>query len=632
MGWSIKGKRGKKCLLFIVFAVTVFALYGQVTTFDFVSFDDFVYVKDNRVVRNGLTLDGLTWAFSAVNASNWHPLTWISHMIDVELFGMSPGKHHLTNVLLHLANSMLLFIFLERTTGAYWRSAIVAALFALHPLHVESVAWISERKDVLSTLFWMLTMLSYSWYVQKRSVARYLSTASCFALGLMAKPMLVTLPFVLLLLDIWPLKRAEIVVDVSNDRLKAPQSLQYFSHPQGVYRLILEKIPLLIMALAVSGLALYAQAAGGSVSPLDRLDMAARMQNALVSYGTYLWKVIFPTNLSVFYPYPKTFSTPAVMGSLILLLVLSSCIVLRSKKFPYLITGWFWYLGTLVPVIGIIQVGSQSLADRYTYIPLIGIFIMVTWGLADSVARWRTGRAALGIVSAVLLAIFAMMTWKQVSVWKDSESLFRHALSVTNGNYLAYNSLGVALFGKGNVDEAIGNYQDAINLKRDYVNAHCNLGVALASRRQYAEALVHYEECLRIRPGYPDARYNMAIALEGMGRRDEALVQYRLILQEYPEHENAHNNMGYLLASRGDLDGAVRHYLEALKTDPHNIRVQINLSDALLQKGDMEEALMYVENALSTEPENSVLYIKMARIQEKMGSPDQAIASYQRAL
>jgi protein O-mannosyl-transferase len=608
-----------KLIFILILISSIYLLYNQVSHFDFVSFDDPIYVKNNPTVRHGLTLEGIIWAFTGVYAANWHPLTWMTHMADVELFGINPGMHHLTNVILHVLNSIMLFFLLHGMTRTLWRSALVAALFALHPLHVESVAWISERKDVLSTFFWFLTMIGYMRYVTHRSISRYLLVAVSFGLGLMAKPMLVTLPFVLLLMDYWPLRRGDFALDSDSIR-------------QLVQRLILEKVPLIIMAFAACAVTFYAQSLGGAVSTLERINLMSRVQNAIISYGEYLWKTIWPVSLAAFYPYPKSFSLVTLSACLIFLIAVTLVVITGMRKRPYLFTGWFWYLGTLVPVIGIIQVGSQSMADRYTYIPLVGLFIMITWGSADLLGKLHYGSLLFRALSAVILGILALLTWTQVQSWRNSETLFRHALLVTTDNYLAHNSLGVALYEKGEVDNAIWHYRESVRIRKDNVNAQCNLGVALAGKKQYIEAFQHYQECLRIKPGYSEAYYNMGVAYSELGKKEDAIRQYEAVLKNYPHHENAHNNLGFLLSQKGDIDGAIRHYLEALNTNPYNVRARINLADAWMMKGKMPDAFFQVTKALEIEPYNQDLYIKLAEIHVKASSPDQAIGAYRKAL
>ncbi|MGO9147156.1 MAG: tetratricopeptide repeat protein [Desulfomonilia bacterium] len=606
-----------KSIIVIIIAACVFAVYWQVNGFNFINFDDPVYITTNKDIRHGLTIDGLKFAFICVYASNWHPLTWISHMLDVEMFGLNPGMHHLTNVLLHILNSILLFLVFERMTGALWRSAVVAALFALHPIHVESVVWISERKDVLSTFFWMLTMLAYHWYVMNKTISRYLLVALLFGLGLMAKPMLVTLPFVLLLLDFWPLRRNELSFRLTSTDSLHEQNMWPHINLHGAVPLILEKTPLIVMAVIAGSETFYAQWVGGAVNSLGQVPLAMRVQNAITSYVAYLWKMIWPMHLAVFYPYPWHFNIAVVASCLIFLTIVTFTVIIVGKRMPYLATGWLWYLGTLVPVIGIIKVGSQAMADRYTYIPLIGIFVMVVWGLRDIFSRWSYGKVALGSLALIILALLTWATSIQVATWKNSEILFSHALAVTKDNYLAHDNLGVALFDRGDVDGAIKHYRESIRLRRNYVNAQCNLGVALAKKKQYAEAFTHYRECLRIKPGYSEAYYNMGVALADLGRKDEAVKQYTEVLKNYPRHENAHRNLGLLLAEKGNFDEAIAHYYKALDANPDNVGTRINLADSLLKKGNIERALIQIEEALKIDPKNLNLHTKFEEIQMK---------------
>jgi tetratricopeptide (TPR) repeat protein len=622
----------RKSIIIVFIAVSVLAAYWQVGGFDFVNFDDPVYITTNKDIRHGLTFDGLKFAFTYVYASNWHPLTWISHMLDIEMFGLNPGMHHLTNVFLHILNSILLFLVFERMTGALLRSAVVAALFALHPIHVESVAWISERKDVLSTFFWMLTMLAYHWYVMNKTISRYLLVALLFGLGLMAKPMLVTLPFVLLLLDFWPLRRNELAFRLASTDSRHEQNLWPDINLPGALLLILEKTPLIVMAIIAGSETFYAQWVGGAVNSLGQVHIAMRVQNAITSYVAYLWKMIWPMHLAVFYPYPWHFNTVVVAACLIFLTMVTLTVLIVGKRMPYLATGWLWYLGTLVPVIGIIKVGSQSMADRYTYIPFIGIFVMVVWGLRDIFYRWSYGKAALGSLALIILALLTWATSIQVATWKNSEILFSHALAVTGDNYLAHDNLGVALFDRGDVDGAIKHYRESIRLRRNYVNAQCNLGVALAKKKQYAEAFAHYRECLRIKPGYSEAYYNMGVALADLGRKDEAVKQYTEVMKNYPRHENAHRNLGLLLAEKGNFDEAIEHYYKALDADPDNVGTRINLADSLLKQGNIEEALIQVEDALKIDPKNLNLCMKLTEIQLKRHNDLGAISAYQKAL
>ena len=413
--------------LFLVMATL--AVYWQVQNFDFVNFHDDDYVYENRHVKEGLTLESVTWAFTTIHAGNWHPLTWLSHMLDSHVYGMNSGRHHLTNLLFHIANTLLMFMVFRKMTDSLWQSGFVAGLFALHPLHVESVAWVSERKDVLSTFFWMLTKWSYIWYVEHPVVRRYILVVLFFALGLMSKPMLVTLPFVLLLLDFYPLNRFQF--QQSDGSANAQQK-------SIALRLILEKTPLFVLVAMSSAITFYAQKHGGAVASLKVIPLKARVANALVSYANYIGKMVYPSKLTVLYPHPGMLPWWKIAGACFLLVSISFLAIRVVKQSPYFAMGWLWYLGTLVPVIGLVQVGSQSMADRYTYVPLIGIFIIIAWGIPELVAQWRYRKIWLATLATVILTILMAMTWKQVGYWKNSITLFEHTLKVTTNNALPH--------------------------------------------------------------------------------------------------------------------------------------------------------------------------------------------------
>jgi tetratricopeptide (TPR) repeat protein len=449
------------CLLLILFSVVVFE---QVRTHQFV-FDDLGFISRNSIVTGGLTWNGFTWAFTTRLMGIWHPLTWLSHMLDCQLFGVAPGGHHLTNLFFHIANSLLLFLLLKFCTRADWPSFIVAALFAVHPLHVESVAWVAARKDVLSTFFWLLTMWAYVWYVRNPQLTRYALILICFGLGLMAKPMLVTLPLVLLLWDYWPLRRwAPQGAEAAEAGTILPMG-RFHPHRVSFKRLWWEKIPLFMLVVLFSLVAIYAQKAGAMVVSLTDISLTARLSNALVSYVGYLGKTVFPLHLAVFYPHPgNAIPLWKTLGSALSLALFSFLIIRKAPSYPYLLVGWLWFLGTLVPVIGLLQVGTQAMADRYTYIPLIGLFIMLAWGVADLLTRWRCPKFLLPLVTGVMIAICVTCAWFQVGYWRDAVRLFEHALRVTGNNALAQGALGEALYFRGEVDRALGHFQEAIRL------------------------------------------------------------------------------------------------------------------------------------------------------------------------
>ena len=494
------------CLFLTIATLTV---YWQAGNHEFINYDDITYVTGNPHLQAGFSPEGIIWAFTSGYAGNWHPLTWISHILDIQLYGMDPGRHHLTNVLFHIGNTLLLFLVFRRMTGALWRSAFIAAIFALHPLHVESVAWIAERKDVLSTFFWMLTMGAYVWYVERRGFLRYLLVLLFFILGLMAKPMLVTLPFVLLLLDYWPLSRFQ------------------FGHQNGsiviqrksvVIRLICEKIPLFALAAASCIVTLFAQQSGGAVCSFSAFPINIRIANALVSYVGYIVKMLWPHQLAVLYPHPGMLPWIQVIGACLLLVFISMLAVMALKRYPWLIVGWVWYIVTLVPVIGLVQVGSQAMADRYTYVPLIGIFIMIAFGVPELLSGWRYRKIGLSTMAVACLLVLMATTWFQVRYWANSVTLFERALAVTENNYVLHSNLGVTLFSKGKVDEAIGHFHDAMRINPRYAKAHNNLGTALIHKGKVKKAIAHFREALRIRPGYSDAHDNLQKAISLVGK------------------------------------------------------------------------------------------------------------------
>ncbi|MHC4302257.1 MAG: glycosyltransferase family 39 protein, partial [Planctomycetota bacterium] len=461
--------------------MSTLAVYWQVHDYGFVNFDDPDYVRKNPKVQSGITLDGIKWAFTTGHAANWHPLTWLSHMLDCQLFGASPGWHHLTNLLLHIANTLLLFAVLKRMTGTLWRSAFVAALFALHPCHVESVAWISERKDVLSTLFWMLTMAAYVRYVNRPRVSSYLLVLLTFALGLMAKPMLVTLPFVLLLLDYWPLGRFQDRPPVEHAPQPGARMLGHLLPKRTFYLLLLEKIPFLVVTAASSVITFIVQRQIGAVATARQFPLISRIANTFASYLMYIRKMFWPSPLAMFYPYPPKADLMLQAAVAIPVLVSISLVVLylmRSRK--YLLTGWLWYLGTLVPVIGLLQVGDQAYADRYTYIPFIGLFIIIAWAVPDVLAKWRFRKTAFAVAAAVILLALSVATYFQQSCWRDTITLCEHAIKVTRDNYKAHFSMMAVLLDQGKVKETIAHGREAVRIRPNYEKALGGLAAALA--------------------------------------------------------------------------------------------------------------------------------------------------------
>ncbi len=578
-------------------ALLTIAVYGQVFRFEFVHFDDSAYVTGNPQVQAGLSWTGIVWAFTTDHACNWHPLTWLSLMTDVQLFGVNAGGHHIVNALFHLANTLLLFLVLRAMTRADWPSAFVAAMFAVHPLHAESVAWVSERKDVLSTFFWLLAMAAYARYVRRPGVARYAVVASMLAVGLLAKPMLVTLPAVLLLMDYWPLRRME---DFSAKRTA---------------RLAVEKLPLFAVVAMSSIATVVAQRSGGGVVPFTVLPMAARVGNALVAYVRYLEMTCWPVGLAFFYPHARE-AMPAWQPILAALVLagLTAGAALLARRAPYVPVGWLWFLGTLVPVIGIVQVGDQALADRYTYVPLTGLFIVAAWGGKDLAARWRLPRWALPATGGALVAIMTVCGAVQASYWRNSIALFNHALEVTTENRVAHKALGVvltdqahrypeaeehcrkaieldpsdpdgfynlgnALSAQNKLDEAVAAYRKAIALKPDYINAHYNLGNALAKQQHYAEAAAAFSDVLRLAPNHPQASNNLGSALVLQGKFEEAAGYYTRAVAADAGNLDAWCNLGYTQSRLGRSKEAAEAYKHALALDPHCAKARDGLKN-----------------------------------------------------
>jgi protein O-mannosyl-transferase len=569
------------CLMLM--AATV-AVYEPVRHHDFVDFDDAKYVFENPEVRGGLTLAGVTWAFTTSHESNWHPLTWLSHMLDVELFGLNAGSHHLVNLLLHAANTVLLFVVLRSMTGALWRSALVAALFGLHPVHVESVAWVSERKDVLSTLFWMLTLMAYVRYFRRPTAHRYALIALSLTLGLMAKPMLVTLPFVLLLLDVWPLGRLPMARSASAgetglDAASGPGSLR-----SEALRLVWEKVPLFALSAASAIVTFAVQQHGGAVTRIDRLPLWARVVNAFRSYARYLDKTLWPSDLAIFYPYTRVFFISDLVIAALTLVGISLLVWSEARRRPYLLVGWLWYVGTLVPVIGLVQVGSQSMADRYTYIPVIGIFLMVAWGVPDLVARWPSMRPILAAAAGVMLVGCMLATWFQVQHWHNTVTLFEHASRVTRDNYLAHHNLGVALGRQGRLDESARHLREAVRIQPYHPQMHTRFALVLARQGKIDESIAEFREALRISPDDVDAYIGLGAALTRGGEIDEGIAQLRAALRIKPDSAEAHNVLGVALAEQGKTEEAIAHFWEALRIRPGYAEADRNLLKALARK------------------------------------------------
>jgi tetratricopeptide (TPR) repeat protein len=593
--------------LCLALAAITFAVFGQTLTHEFINFDDNRYVSDNPMVAQGLTFKGIVWAFTHFYANNWHPLTWLSHMLDCQLYGLNPGGHHLTNVLLHTATVIALFLVLRQMTGALWRSAFVAAVFAIHPLRVESVAWVAERKDVLSGFFFMLTIGAYVRYARRPwSPVRYGLVLLLFAMGLMCKPMLVTLPLALLLLDYWPLQRVE---------------------PGKLSGLVKEKLPLLALSAASCVATLLAQTE--AIHSSGSFSLPLRLANALAACSVYLGQMVWPTGLAVYYPYPYNGLPPwEVALAAMLLAGLSAVAIWQRRKQPWLLMGWLWYLALLLPVVGLIQVGRQAHADRYTYLPQIGIYVAVTW----MVAEWRLSRVALGGLMAGVLALLMVCTWKQTAYWQTSEILWARTLACTTDNDEAHFNLGNAFSQKGRIDDAIAQFQQALQIRPDYTEAQVDIGNILLQTGRVDEAIASYQSALQISPDSAVAHCNLGNALRQKGKEGDAMAEFQKTLQIEPGYAPAYVDIGNILLQNGQVDEAIASYQSALQISPDSAEVHYNLGNALRQKGGVDEAIAHYQNALQINPEYLDAHVNLGTALGQKGRAAEAITQFQQAL
>jgi len=571
----------------VLLSALIVIVYWPVQSFDFINYDDPSYIMDNPHVKAGLTKAGFIWAFKDIHTGYWHPLTWFSHMLDCEVFGTKPGGHHWTSLIFHLLNTLLLFRLLVVSTGERDKSFFVSALFALHPLNVESVVWVAERKNVLSTFLWLTTMSFYVHYARDGSRTNYTAALLSYAAGLLAKPMLVTLPFVLLLMDFWPLRRW--------DRDEHRSSLRV---------LIIEKVPFFALAAAVSAVTIWASQDREVTVSLSTLPLLTRLGHALISYVVYLWKFFWPIHLAVFYPHPLTAPLwQAVAGGVLISVMTVAAISWRLRR-PYLLMGWLWYLGTLVPVIGVIQVGWQAMADRYAYVPFVGLFICVAWGVPELVAPLRRGRQLLLAGAIISLVYFGSVTSFQIQFWRDSTTLFSRALETTRGNWVALNNLGAALLAKGRVQEAMTYFREVLRLKPDYPYAHNNMALALAHGGRFEEARGFYLEALRYRMNYVEAHNNLALALAHLGRYEEAMDHLDEALRRRPYYPEAWNNKGYLYALQGRHGEAIPCFERALAFRGDYPDALNNLGASLAKEGRVAEATERFQQVLSIAPDD----------------------------
>jgi tetratricopeptide (TPR) repeat protein len=573
-----------RLLIGLALCAATLSVFAEVRGFEFLNLDDGLYVAGNGDVRAGLTLEGVRWAATTSWTDNWHPLTWLSLMLDVELFGLNAGALHLMNLCLHAANVLLLFLLLAHLTGGVWRSAFVAALFAIHPLHVESVAWISERKDVLSTLFWLGATWAYASYVTRSSRPPYALALALMAAGLMAKPMLVTLPFALLLFDVWPLQRLEPSELLELDKL---------------WPRVREKLPFFALSVASSSVTI----AFGARMSWEELPLLARVENALVSYVRYLGKAFWPTDLSIFYPHPGAWPAWQVLGCLALLLLLTATAIRLRRRAPYAIVGWLFFLGVLVPTIGIIQVGRQALADRYTYIPLIGIFWIVAWGVPDLTSRWPRARIALAVGACAALVGLGAESHRYVSRWRGSVSIFEHALATTRDNFVAHSVLGETFLRSGDLDRATAHIDETIRLKPREAIAHQFKGAILLQRSDLDGAIASFRQALRLERSRWPAYLGLGEAFERRGDLARAVEAYRAGLAVNPRATRGWNKLGRTLAKQGRLDEAHEVFARTIRSDPNDPEAYESLAIVAEMRGDPRTAVAHYRGALERQPE-----------------------------
>ena len=644
-------------LSFLFLALLTALIYWQVKNFDFVSYDDLVFIPNNPHVRSGLTLRGISWAFTTFYESNWHPLTWLSYMIDVELFGVTPAGHHLVNVLFHVANTLLLFIVLNRMTRALWQSAFVAALFALHPLHVESVAWVAERKDVLSAFFWILAIGAYTLYAEKPNAQRYLLTLLFFILGLMSKPMIVTLPFTLLLLDYWPLGRLHQInplihkpqKDMAHEskrrKRKSSGNVLRQKHDSGsptvhqpvsrrslLFILVIEKIPFFILSALFSFIAFVAQKKGGALSSLKGVPLSDRMINAAVSYVMYLVNMFWPLDLAIFYPYPVTYPIWQSIGAAFLLIAVTFFAMGAYRRFPYFTMGWFWYLITLIPVIGLVQVGAQARADRYTYVPLIGLFIALAWGVPELTKKWSHRGKVLSLSAGMIVVSLMILSWHQIQYWKDDFTVFQHAANVTKNSSLAHGNLGFAFDKKGDIDNAMRHYVMAIKISPLDPDAYSRLGSVLADQGHFQEAMDQCAIAIRLNPKFSPAHYNLGYALMLQGRNDEAVKQLQAAIRLDPDYAKAYGLLGNIFAAQGKIKEAMDHYNKSLQINPAQADVHYNLGTLLANQGRIDEAARHFGKAVELNPNYAKAHNNLGMALLIQGRIDNAIFHFQAAL
>ncbi len=582
-------------LIILLLIVSTYIAFAGVLRAGFTNCDDNGYVTQNAQIKAGISWETIVWSFTTTKYANWHPLTWLSLALDKTLFGLDATYFHATNLFFHLLSSILLFVVLRQMTRSLWQSAFVAFVFALHPLHVESVAWISERKDVLAGFFMMLTLGAYVLYHQSSQKKYYFLTIALFTLGLMAKPMLVTLPFVLLLLDYWPLNR----MILNNMRLKSEKKRPTLTLQQ----CLVEKVPLIALSLASSVVTFLAQQRGEAMKMGDSLPIQERVINGIISYAQYIGKTILPIDLAIFYPHPGSqFSPGLLVGASILLSVITIIVWKNKTQRPFLLVGWLWFLGTLIPMIGFVQVGMQGMADRYMYMPIIGLAFMLAWGIPSFITSWKHRRSLF--IGAFTFVIVGMMfgTYTQVVHWKNSKALMEHALAVTSGNYFAHYCLGLDLADSGKTEEAILHFREALRIKPTFPLTYNNLGAALSRKGKYDEAISNFRESISIMPLHAPTYNNFGVTLAQQGKLDEAATHWTRAVELDPEFADAHANLGRLFFLQGKMMEAMRSFETALRFDANHVNAHFNYGNLLEKTGKVNEAKFHYSEVLRVAP------------------------------
>jgi protein O-mannosyl-transferase len=638
----------------LLLALVTAAVFCPVGRCEFINYDDPLYVTENPHVLAGLNWSGLAWAFGHIHTETyWHPLSWLSHMADCQFFGLNPGAHHLVSLWFHALNTVLVFVVFQRLTGAFWRCAALAALFGLHPLQVDTVAWVTERKNLLSAFFGLLCLWAYARYAQcktgssgpsdgrengstakspppnestkmsagaatalnaqaaEHSTFYYMLSLALLALGLMSKPVLVTWPFVMLLMDYWPLQHLQWKADILTLRVAA--------------RLLLEKLPFFVLAAASCIITVIAHHGMGILDTATQLPLAARFENALVSYARYLGKVVWPSKLAVLYPYPESWPLGMVIASGLFLVAIAGLVVIAGRGRPWLFVGWFWFAGVLVPFIGLVQAGAQAMADRFAYVPLIGLLVAVVWSMHALTAGWRYRGPALSLAALVAIALCAGLTRRQLGYWKDSVSLMEHTVAVTENNFIARNNLAVALFSQGRFEEAVHHAREALRVRPGYAEAHNNLGVGLGNQGRLEEAVVEFQEALRIWPKFSRAHYNLGGALERQGNRDQAIPEYQEAIRFKPDFVEARYSLALALALNGSLDGAVDQYRVVVTLAPLHVQAHYNLGVALANRGRWAEAIEQFHVTLVLKPGHAEARMNLASALAATGAMDEMV-------